>query len=110
MDLSTIINHPTATLVDVREAYEFKAGHAPGAIHIPLNEIFQRLQEFQAMSAPIVVYCRSGNRSEHARLVLQAKGLKSVFNGGGLDDVRYYQSQAAKDSSTNLHHTTIQHV
>ncbi len=99
MDLSKIINNPLATLVDVRETYEFQAGHAPGAINIPLGSIFQRIEEFKKMSAPIVVYCRSGNRSEHAKLVLQAKGLQEVYNGGGLGDVLYYQSQAPKQAA-----------
>lgn len=35
MDLSKIVNDPNATLVDVRESYEFQAGHAKGAINIP---------------------------------------------------------------------------
>lgn len=99
MDFSKIINDPNATLVDVRETYEFQAGHAPGAINIPLNSIFHRMEEFQKMSAPIVVYCRSGNRSEHAKLVLQAKGIKEVYNGGGLGDVLYYQSQTPKQAA-----------
>ncbi len=99
MDFSKIINDPNATLVDVRETYEFQAGHAAGAINIPLNDIFLRLEDFKKMSAPVVVYCRSGNRSEHARLVLQAKGLKEVYNGGGLSDMLYYQSQAPKKAA-----------
>lgn len=99
MDLSKIINNPLATLVDVRETYEFQAGHAPGAINIPLGSIFQRIEEFNKMSTPVVVYCRSGNRSEHAKLVLQAKGLQEVYNGGGLGDVLYYQSQAPKQAA-----------
>jgi rhodanese-related sulfurtransferase len=96
MDLSKIINHPAATLVDVRETYEFAAGHAPGAINIPLNDVLFSIEKFRKMSAPIVVYCRSGNRSEHARLLLQANGVQQVYNGGGLGDVLHYQSLAPK--------------
>ena len=94
MDLTTIINQESATIVDVRESYEFASGHARGAINIPLGSIFYRIDEFQNMQKPIVVYCRSGNRSEHAKLVLQAKGITEVYNGGGLADMDYYQSKA----------------
>ncbi|MCU0347281.1 MAG: rhodanese-like domain-containing protein [Saprospiraceae bacterium] len=94
MDFSKIIYNPNATLVDVREPYEFAAGHAAGAINIPLNDVLFSIEKFKAMSAPIVVYCRSGNRSEHAKLLLQAKGIQEVYNGGGLGDVLHYQAEA----------------
>jgi rhodanese-related sulfurtransferase len=95
MDLAAIINNPSATLVDVRETYEFQSGHAKGAINIPLSELMHSLDTFRNLSRPIVVYCRSGNRSEHAKLVLQAKGITPVHNAGGLDEVSHYQAQAA---------------
>ncbi len=95
MDLTAIVNDPSATLVDVRETYEFQSGHAKGAINLPLSELMSSLDNYRNLSRPIVVYCRSGNRSEHAKLVLQAKGITPVYNAGGLDEVLYYQAQAA---------------
>jgi rhodanese-related sulfurtransferase len=99
MDFSKIVNDPNATLVDVREPYEFAAGHAKGAINIPLNNVLFSIDEFKKMSAPVVVYCRSGNRSEHAKLLLQAKGIQEVYNGGGLEDMFYFQAQASSKAA-----------
>jgi phage shock protein E len=96
MDLKSIVNQPGATIVDVRETYEFANGHARGAINIPLGSLMNRLKEFRQMSTPIVVYCRSGSRSGQARLLLQANGIQEVYNGGGLADMEYYQGQTTK--------------
>ncbi|MFM6915907.1 MAG: rhodanese-like domain-containing protein [Aquirufa sp.] len=38
------------------------------------------------MAGPIVVYCRSGNRSGMAQMLLKQAGLTEVYNGGGLHD------------------------
>lgn len=96
MDLINIVNHPNATIVDVREAYEFQYGHAANAINIPLSSLANRLDEFRSMSAPIVLYCVSGNRSGQARQFLMANGFQEVYNGGGLGDMAYYQSAKSK--------------
>jgi predicted sulfurtransferase len=44
-------------VVDVRDAESFKAGHIPGAILVPLNELPQHLDELRASKKPIVTYC-----------------------------------------------------
>lgn len=76
-----------ATVVDVRTPEEFSVEHFDGAINIPLNEIQTRLDEFKAMQQPIVMYCRSGNRSGMATSLLQQQGISEVYNGGGLADM-----------------------
>jgi rhodanese-related sulfurtransferase len=58
-----------ATLLDVREDYEWAAGHAPDAIHIPLRELPSRFREIPA-HRPVLVLCRSGRRSEEAARLL----------------------------------------
>ncbi|MCB0531560.1 MAG: rhodanese-like domain-containing protein [Lewinellaceae bacterium] len=95
MDLASIINQPGAVIVDVREPYEFKSGHARNAINIPLGVLPLRMQELKQTGAPIVVYCRSGARSAQARMLLLSRGFKEVYNGGGLDDMTYYQAKKA---------------
>ena len=55
----------TRCVVDVREPYEWDAGHIDGARHIPLGELPNRLDEVPR-DADIVVYCRSGGRSARA--------------------------------------------
>jgi rhodanese-related sulfurtransferase len=62
-------------IVDVRENYEWEAGRIEGAIHIPLNDLMagKGIEELDP-SKPVAVICRSGNRSELAHLMLQARG------------------------------------
>ncbi|MBK8968521.1 MAG: rhodanese-like domain-containing protein [Saprospiraceae bacterium] len=99
MDLASIINQPGAVIVDVREPYEFKSGHARNAVNIPLGILPLRLQELPQTGAPVVVYCRSGARSAQARMLLLSRGFKEVYNGGGLEDMLYYQAQAAQKAA-----------
>lgn len=88
MDLQKIINQESTTLVDVREPFETWMGKIEGAINIPLRTIQSRLDEFRQMSKPIVVYCRSGNRSGQAMSYLRAQAIKEVYNGGSLSEVK----------------------
>ena len=90
--MEELLTNPATTVVDVRETGEFAGGHFDGAINIPLGIIPLRLDEFKAMSGPIVVYCRSGNRSGMAQMLLKQAGLTEVYNGGGLHDMLMYQN------------------
>jgi rhodanese-related sulfurtransferase len=58
-----------AVLLDVREDFEWSAGHAPDALHIPLRELTSRLREIPE-HRPVLVICRSGRRSAEAASVL----------------------------------------
>ena len=62
-----------AVLVDVRESFEWRAGHIDGARHIPLGELANRLDELPR-DADIVLYCASGARSSRALDVLRDAG------------------------------------
>lgn len=72
-------------LVDVRAAEEFVSGHIPGSANIPLQEISQRLSEIPK-TKPVVVYCRSGNRSAQATQLLQKAGYTQIYDLGGILD------------------------
>ena len=87
MDLKELLNQPTATLVDVREPYEYEEGHVEGAVNIPLGEVQNRAAEFADMSRPLILMCRSGGRSGMATKILEAKGQTEVYNGGGWEAV-----------------------
>ena len=89
--MEDLLKDPSTKVVDVRETSEFAMGHFDGAINIPLGIIPFRLDEFKAMQGPIVVYCRSGNRSGMAMNLLKQAGLAEVYNGGGLHDMLVYQ-------------------
>jgi rhodanese-related sulfurtransferase len=70
-------------LLDVREPYEWNAGRIEGAVHIPLQQVLDgRTDELDA-DRPVVIYCRTANRSEVAGLMLQARGFDtSIIEGG----------------------------
>ena len=71
-------------LVDVREDVEWAAGHLPGALHIPLGELPQRLAEIAPESDPVFM-CRSGGRSMAACQMALRANIRSPANlEGGL--------------------------
>lgn len=69
-------------LIDVREDYEFKEGHIPGAINIPLGNI---TNVDYSLDKIIIVYCKSGNRSNQAAIKLKNMGYNVKDMGGILD-------------------------
>jgi len=98
MDLQKIVNQKNATIVDVRESFETFFGIAEGAVKIPLSKVKSSVEEFNKMSKPIVVYCRSGNRSGKAMNYLKAQGITEVYNGGGLAEVKVLLENKTKDN------------
>lgn len=68
-----------AILVDVREAHEWRNGHAPNAKHIPLGELERRMAQLPEGKA-IIVTCASGMRSRIGAKKLLAHGLPRVLN------------------------------
>lgn len=73
-------------VVDIRNQTEWDEGHIPGARHIMLGYLAERSDEL-INGQPIVVQCRSGNRSAIGASVLLAQGASEVINlQGGLRD------------------------
>jgi len=87
MSVSNYLKTPGVTVVDVREPWEFSEGHYPDSLNIPLGEVPSRLDELMAMSKPLILVCRSGNRSGMAATLLQNKGANEVYNGGAWDSL-----------------------
>ena len=74
--LAAKIDAGTAPLVlDVRTPEEFAAGHVPGAVLIPHDQLEARIAEL-GEPREVVVYCRSGRRSGLAEPVLEAHGFR----------------------------------
>jgi rhodanese-related sulfurtransferase len=71
-------------LVDVRLDDEWEAGHIAGARHIPLDSLSARAGEIDR-SQPVVLYCRSGDRSGGAADALAASGWDVQSMEGGLE-------------------------
>jgi rhodanese-related sulfurtransferase len=65
-----------ALLVDVRSPAEFSGGHIEGALNIPVDQLGSRLGELDRARG-VVVYCRSGARSEAARGLLAQAGFEA---------------------------------
>lgn len=75
-----------AVLLDVREPDEWDAGHAPGAVPLPLSALMAGAPLPQAAQGrPLVVICRSGNRSREAVGLLVARGMDAVDVIGGMN-------------------------
>jgi rhodanese-related sulfurtransferase len=71
-------------LIDVRTPEEFASGHIDGAVNIPVDSLQNRLNEVPD-DQPIVVYCRSGNRSATASQILAQAGYTHIYDLGGLN-------------------------
>jgi phage shock protein E len=76
-----------AFLVDVRTEDEFAEGHVNESTNIPLDQVASQLEKFKEKEQ-IVVFCRSGNRSGQAKMILEQNGFKNVINGGTWQDVK----------------------
>jgi rhodanese-related sulfurtransferase len=76
-----------AFLVDVRTEDEFSEGHVDGSTNIPLDQVASQLEKFKGKDQ-IIVFCRSGNRSGQAKMILEQNGFKNVINGGTWQDVQ----------------------
>jgi phage shock protein E len=75
-----------ATLIDVRTAQEFAAGHVKGAINIPFENIVAELEKLNiTKDTEVVLYCRSGRRSGIAQSALVEQGYTATYNAGGID-------------------------
>ncbi|MCD6285260.1 MAG: rhodanese-like domain-containing protein, partial [Anaerolineae bacterium] len=69
-------------VIDVREDWEFAEGHIPGATLIPLGSLPDRVDEIPT-DKPVVLVCRSGNRSGQAFRFLSGEGYDNISNMTG---------------------------
>lgn len=82
------VNVNESTIVDVREPSECEQGMIDGSINIPLGDVPNKIEEFKAMKKPLVLCCKSGNRSGQAVQFLEANGIKDIYNGGSWCEVK----------------------
>ena len=84
---SQMMKNENVMILDVRTAAEFAEGHIKNAILIPVNEIESRAADLITDKDQILlVYCRSGNRSNTAALALARMGFTAVYDFGGILD------------------------
>lgn len=75
-ELHSLIDHDgKVLLLDVRTPKEYSAGHVPGSVNVPVNELSRRIPRMKiAKDTTIVTLCDHGGRSSHAALELQRMG------------------------------------
>lgn len=81
-----LVEENNAVIIDVRTKDEYKELHMEDAINIPYNQITeQKLKEENInKETPIIVYCKSGTRSNKAYNTLIEQGYKNVYDLGAL--------------------------
>lgn len=87
VDFFNKVNHG-AVLVDVRTKEEFMQGSLSGSINVPYDQIDINLKQFPSdRNKEIVLYCKSGRRSELGKQTLAKLGYKNVINAGSYVDL-----------------------
>lgn len=85
----TAIHSGSHLVIDVRSSEEFAAGHLPGARLIPHYRIGAEIVAVAPdKDTPIVLYCRSGRRSQIARQALLELGYTQVVDAGGYEQLK----------------------
>jgi phage shock protein E len=87
-NINKILKKGAVIIIDVRDTWEYEEGHVNNAVNIPLTEIPARIDEFRTLNGPVILYCRSGNRSGAAVHILKLAGITNVYNGGGILDMQ----------------------
>lgn len=82
-EITRMLEAKAVTLIDVREADEFAAGHVPGAVNMPLSQLNPAMVPASTPDKPVVVMCRSGNRSGKAQAALAQAGRTDIRNFKG---------------------------
>ena len=85
--LSSIVFSDEPLVIDVRSLEEVKTGIIQDAIHIEWTQIDKEINDIDVTKdQPIYLYCRSGNRSGKAAVILEKIGFTNVINAGGIDE------------------------
>jgi phage shock protein E len=74
-----------SVIIDVRTLEEWNAGHLATAQHLPLDQVTVSIDTLVAeKNQQVYLYCRSGNRSGQAKIIMDGMGYTNVTNAGGL--------------------------
>ena len=75
-----------AKLIDVRTPEENAGGALPGAINVPVQVVGEQIERYATADETIVLYCRSGGRSDMAARILRSMGYTKAYNMGGIHE------------------------
>ncbi|GAB3625763.1 sulfurtransferase [Pandoraea terrae] len=86
MEATQLINRKGAVILDVRSSEEFAGGHLPQARNLPLDDVEGKVaQVIKNKAAPVLIVCKSGQRSAKAQSLLRSLGYAEAFSlQGGL--------------------------
>lgn len=93
-----IVIDQNSTVIDVRTEQEYKAGHLKHSINIPYGEIKDKITEHvRDKNQKIIVYCRSGRRSDIAKKTLDEMGYTNVMNAGAYEKLKKNEQEKQKE-------------
>ena len=77
-----LLNHPEVQFIDIREQYEYDAGHIVGITLLPMSQIQNRMGEIPK-DKTVIISCQTGIRSDQVVQYLRAIGYNNVHNMAG---------------------------
>ena len=84
LEATRLMNTGSALVLDIRDTGEFNGGRIPKSKNIPLAEIDKRVDEISKFKdKPVIVTCRTSNRSSSAARLLKQRGFADVYQLAG---------------------------
>ena len=88
VQLPQLMNHEAAVVLDVGEPAEFKKGHIPKAINMPVGQLkndLGRLEKYRTKDTPIVLSSRANQHANRAAAILRKNNFSNLYTlSGGL--------------------------
>ena len=85
-EVTHLLNHQDAVLLDVRDKSEYQEGSLPGAVSLPYSQIVEdrtKLEKYR--QRPVVVFCKNGQQGARTCSILRKQGFENIYNlDGGL--------------------------
>jgi phage shock protein E len=88
-----------ALLIDVRTPRECAVDGIEGAVNYPLDVLFKEMNHLDK-NKPVIVFCRSGNRSRHAQFMLKENGFVHVEDAQTVEKMKELLTKANENGKT----------
>lgn len=98
-EVTSLINHENATIIDLRPSNTYSTGHIVGAVSLPAKELgdkIKRIEKFK--TSPVVLVCEAGTESTQAHSQLTKNGFQKVYVlSGGIRAWKMAEMPLVKD-------------